>query len=80
MVYETKLDDTFLTSQFLMQGYSSPFRKDRTSKGGGILPYVRKDVPCKTIKTEVDAYHEGFFIEINLRKKKLVNKLFLQFT
>ena len=69
MISETKLDDTFPTSQFLMQGYSTPFRKDRTSKGGGILLYVREDMPCKTIKTETDAYHEGFFIEINLRKK-----------
>ena len=67
MVSETKLDDTFPTSQFLMQGYSTPFRKDQTSKGGGILLYVREDIPCKIIKT--DAYHEGFFIKINLRKK-----------
>ena len=28
MVSETKLDDTFPTSQFLMQGYSTPFRKN----------------------------------------------------
>ena len=69
MVSETKLDDTFPTSQFLMQGYSTPFRKDRTSKGGGILLYVREDVPCKIIKTETDSYYKGFFIEINLRKK-----------
>ena len=69
MVSETKLDDTFPTSQFLMQGYSTPFRKDRTSKCGGILLYVREDIPCKIIETEADAYHEGFFIEINLRKK-----------
>ena len=27
MVSETKLDDPFPTSQFLMQGYSTPFRK-----------------------------------------------------
>ena len=70
MVSETKLDDTFPTSQFLMQGYSTPFRKDRTTKGGGILLYVREDVPWKIIKTEINAYYEGFFIEINLRKKK----------
>ena len=70
MVSETKLDDTFSTSQFLMQGYSTPFRKDRTSKGGGILLYVREDIPCKIIKTETDVYHESFFIEINLRKKR----------
>ena len=70
MVSETKLDDTFPTSQFLMQGYSTPFRNDRTSKGGGIIFYVREDIPCKIIKAETDAYYEGFFIEINLRKKK----------
>ena len=69
MVSETKLDDTFPTSQFLMQGYSTPFRKNWTTKGGGILLYVREDVPCKIIKTEIDAYYKGFFIEINLWKK-----------
>ena len=53
-----------------MQGYSTLFGKDQTSKGGGILLYVREDISCKIIKTKTDAYHEGFFIEINLRKKK----------
>ena len=77
MVPETKLADTFPTSQFLMQGYSAPFRNDRTSKGGGLLLCIREDIPCKIIKTETDAYYEGFFIEIKLRKK---TKLFLQFT
>ena len=52
-----------------MQGHSTPFRNDRISKGGGIPLYVREDSPCKIIKTETDAYYEGFFIEINLRKK-----------
>ena len=70
VVSETKLDGTFPTLQFLMQDYLTPFRKDRTSKGGGTLLYVREDIPCKIIKTETDAYYEGFFIEINLRKKK----------
>ena len=69
MVSKTKLDNTFPTSQFLIQGYSIHFRKNRTSKGAGILLYVREDIPCKIIKTETDAYFEGFFIEINLRKK-----------
>ena len=31
---------------------------------------VREDIHCKIIKTETDGYYEGFFIEINLRKKK----------
>ena len=54
-----------------------PFRKDRTSEGGVILLYVREVIPCKLIKTETDAYYEGFSIEINLRKKNAVTKLFL---
>ena len=33
MVSETKLDDTFPTSELLMQGFSTPFRNDRTTKG-----------------------------------------------
>ena len=49
MLSETKLDDTFPTSQFLMQGYSTHFRKDRTSKGGGILLYIREDVLLKSM-------------------------------
>ena len=53
MVSETKLDDTFPTSQFLMQGYSTPFKKD-----------VREDVSCKIIKTEIDAYYEGFSLKL----------------
>ena len=53
MASETKLDDTFPTSQFLMQGYSTAFRNDRTSKGGGILLYVREDIPCKIIKLKL---------------------------
>ena len=64
MVFETKLDDTFPKSQFLMQGYSIPFRKDRTSKGSGILLYVREDISCKIIKTETDAYYEGFSLKL----------------
>ena len=66
VVSETKLDDTFPTSQVLMQGYSTPFRKKQSSKGGGILSYFREDISGKIIKTETDAYYEVFFVEINL--------------
>ena len=35
-----------------------------------MVAYVREDITCKIIKTETDPYYEGFFIEINLRRKK----------
>ena len=50
MVSETRIDDTFPESQFLIEGFSKPFRHDRTAKGGGILLYIREDIPCKYIK------------------------------
>ena len=50
MISETKIDDTFPDSQFLIEGFSVPYRLDRTAKGGGILLYIREDIPSKRIK------------------------------
>ena len=71
MVSETKIDDTFPLAQFCVEGYSTPYRLDGTCKGGGLLLYVRDDIPSKQIKLkfiENEAFG-GFFVEINLRKK-----------
>ena len=71
MVSETKIDDTLPLAQFCVEGYSTPYRLDRTCKGGGLLLYVRDDIPSEQIKSkfiENEAF-EGFFAEINLRKK-----------
>ena len=39
--------------------------------GGGLLLYVRVDIPTKLLKTFIAPDNfEGFFIELNLRKKK----------
>ena len=71
MVSETKIDDTFLKSQFLIEGFSKPFRLDRIAKGGRILLYIREDIPCRNIKQiTLNNLFEGFFVELNLRSKK----------
>ena len=81
MILETKIDNSFPISQFTMTitqftmtisqfTISIPFNLDRTNHGGGILLFVREDIPCKIIKTDCDADFEGIFVEINLRKKK----------
>ena len=41
MLSETKLDSTFPSSQFLINGFSVSHRLDRNSKDGGIFLYVR---------------------------------------
>ena len=70
LVTECKIDEFFPTAQFQLQGYSSPFRLDHNSRGGGLLLYIREDIPAKIIdKAKFDKTTEVMFIEINLRKK-----------
>ena len=45
-ITETKLDPSFTLAQFDVPNYRS-FRKDRTGRGGGILTYVRSDLPTR---------------------------------
>ena len=61
MISETKVDDSYPINKFQIEGYSSPFRLDRDSHGGGIMIYF------------LDYLHnnaEGVFIEMNIRKRK----------
>ena len=44
MVSETKLDESFASGQFLLDGYSVPFGSDGNGNGGGILLYIREDI------------------------------------
>ena len=44
MLSETKLDSTFPSIQFLINGLSVLHRLDQNSKGGGILLYVRDKI------------------------------------
>ena len=70
---ETKLDETFPSGQFFIEGFSMPFRLDRNSRGGGILIYVREDIPSKQLSkhTFKDGI-EGIFFELNLNKYKVL--------
>ena len=76
MISETKLDESFASMQFNIDGYNI-FRSDRNAKGGSILVYVRDDISCKLTLVRSSTI-EGFFIELKLRKKKWLFVLFLQ--
>ena len=45
MVSETKIDISFLTSQFVTQGFAAFFTLHKTNNGGGVLVYVRDYIP-----------------------------------
>ena len=68
MISETKLDDSFPTRQFLIKGFSAPYRLERNRSGGGILVYVREDIVSHLIAIDF-SNREDFSVEINLRKK-----------
>ena len=59
IISETKIDDSFHTNQFMIDGYSSPFRE------------FREDIPSKRLKTpNISSDIEGIFIELNLNNNK----------
>ena len=43
LLSETKIDDSFLTGQFHIPGFSTPYRSNRSNHGGGLLLYTRND-------------------------------------
>ena len=66
MVSETKLDSSFPDAQFLINGYSKPYRLDRNGKGGGIMLYLRNDIPSKCLNKSEIGCKEYLLIEMNL--------------
>ena len=71
IIQETKLDETFPDGQFLLNGFSPPYRNDRNKHGGGILIYVRDNIPSKLLNEfQPPKDIEGLFIELNFRNNK----------
>ena len=71
LISETKIDSTFPESQFHCQGYTRPFRRDRSLGAGGLLLYINDDIPSVQ-KNDHPAPNdvEIVCVEINLRKQK----------
>ena len=62
---ETKIDDSFPSGNFLIDGFSTPYRLDRNSNGGGLMLFVTEDIPSNFVEAEAKRI-EGFYIELNL--------------
>ena len=63
---ETMLDDKFPLSHFL-EGFTSPYKLDRTEHGGGLMLFIREDIPSKLLpNVNPSGKIENIFFEINL--------------
>ena len=71
MISEKKLDDKFANGQFLIDGFNEPIRLGRNKNGGSILLFIREDIPTNVLSFATFPI-KGFFIEINLYKKKWI--------
>ena len=58
MISETKLDESFPSGQFLLDGYSAPFRFDKNWNAGGILLYITEHISSKLLSLNKNS---GFF-------------------
>ena len=74
---ETKLDATFTKAQFLLNGFSEPYRLDRSRNGGAVMIYIHENVPSKLLAIHVSPL-EDLFVGFNFRKCK--NRYFLKHT
>ena len=71
VITEAKLDDTFSNAQFLVSRFSKPFRFDRNRKEGGVMIYVRENIPSKLFTKHVLLSDiEWIFLELNFKKCK----------
>ena len=71
MISETKIDESFPQGNFLIDGFSSPYRLDRDSKGGGIMLYVREDIPSNFLASDNKPI-ESLYVELNLQNVKML--------
>ena len=70
---ETKIDDSFPQGQFVIDGFSAPYRLDRNYLGGGLMLFVRDDIPSNLL-TIKEKPIESFYVELNLRNSKWLVK------
>ena len=70
-IAETKLDDSFSDSQFVLNGFKKPYRLDITKNSGGLLFYIRSNLPSRQLK-EFSISHslQAIPIELTLKDSK----------
>ena len=68
---ESKLDESFPSQQFNIEGYLKPFRLDRNSKGGGVLIYIKENIGSRILTKHDKPFDiEFLIIELNFRRSK----------
>ena len=68
---ETKINESFPTAQFAIDGFHKLLKLDATDKSGGLLVYVRPYLPLRQLTNYgISSDIQALAFEINLRKEK----------
>ena len=68
-VSETKLDDQFPDNLFHVDGYHI-FRRDRNSFGGGLMTFIKSDIPSRRREQFESTHIKMTCVEITISKRK----------
>ena len=72
MISETKIDESFTPSQFMIARFSMSYRRDRNAHGGWILVYFRNNINANLLRLEnLSLNIEAIFIEMNVKSSDL---------
>ncbi|KAK3095789.1 hypothetical protein FSP39_019145 [Pinctada imbricata] len=69
---ETHLDASIPTDSLLFSNFESPFRRDRTNHGGGLLVYIRSGITAKRRTDLENDNDETIWIEMINKKTKIL--------
>ena len=72
VISETKLDSSFPSAQFHINGYEVRARRDRDKSGGGLIEFVRKGFICKRLKKLEPKISEVICSEFTISNKNWI--------
>ena len=70
LISEMKLDDSFPSAEFKIEGFTTPYKYDRNNKRGALLLHIREEIPPCLLQCKSQCNKENLSVEINLRKRK----------
>ena len=78
LISETKLDASFTSTQFILDGFTSPYRLDRTQHEEGIILFIREVISSKLLNADTSISGiENLLVEINLRYKNGLSQILI---
>ena len=69
---KTKIDESFPTAQFNVEGYEIRARRDRDKYGGGQIEFIRRDLICKRLRVNKPKHSECLCSELTFTNKKWI--------